>query len=92
MLDDAPDLDEDLRPRFAGNAVRPVGSTALRQAIEQTQPLLGLHGHIHESRGATRIGRTLCINPGSMYEQGALLGALVKLGKDKIDTYVLTSG
>lgn len=92
LLDDAPDLDENLRPRYAGNAVKPVGSKSLRQAIEKTQPLLGLHGHIHESRGATRVGKTLCINPGSMYEQGALLGALVKLGKNKIDTYVLTSG
>jgi len=92
MLDDAPELDENLRPKYAGNAVKPVGSKALRQAIEQAQPLLGLHGHIHESRGAARIGRTLCINPGSMYEQSTLLGALVKLGKDKIDTYVLTTG
>lgn len=92
MLDDAPDLDEQLRPMLAGNAVRPVGSRALRAAIEKNQPLLGLHGHIHESRGATRIGRTLCINPGSMYEQGSLLGALIRLGKQKIDSYVLTSG
>jgi uncharacterized protein len=92
MLDDAPELDENLRPKYAGNAVVPVGSRALRQAIEKNQPLLGLHGHIHESRGATRIGRTLCINPGSMYEQGSLLGALVKLGRDKIDSYVLTQG
>ncbi|MFM8320853.1 MAG: metallophosphoesterase [Chloroflexota bacterium] len=92
MLDDAPELDENLRPKYAGNAVKPVGSKALRQVIEKHQPLLGLHGHIHESRGASRIGKSLCINPGSMYEQGTLLGALVKLGKDKIDTYVLTSG
>lgn len=92
LLDDAPDLDDQLRPKLAGNAVHPVGSSALRAAIEKNQPLLGLHGHIHESRGAARIGRTLCINPGSMYEQGSLLGALVKLGKDKIENYVLTSG
>ena len=92
MLDDAPDLTEDLRPKYAGNALKPVGSTALRSAIEKHQPLLGLHGHIHESRGSTRLGRTLCINPGSMYEQGSLLGALIKLGKDKIDNYVLTTG
>lgn len=92
MLDDAPELDENLRPKYAGNAVVPVGSRALRQAIEKNQPLLGLHGHIHESRGAIHIGRTLCINPGSMYEQGSLLGALVKLGRDKIDSYVLTQG
>ena len=92
MLDDAAELDADLRPKYAGNAMTPVGSRALRSVIEKHQPLLGLHGHIHESRGSTRIGKTLCINPGSMYEQGTLLGALVKLGKDKIDTYVLTSG
>jgi hypothetical protein len=91
-LDEAPDLDENLRPRYAGNALKPVGSTALRTAIENHQPLLGLHGHIHEGRGHSRIGKTLCINPGSLYEQGVLQGALVKLGKNKIESYVLTQG
>ena len=91
-LDEAPELDKDLRPKMAGQALKPVGSIALRKAIEETQPLLGLHGHIHEGRGATRIGKTLCINPGSMYEQGTLLGAIVKLGKGKIENYVLTTG
>ena len=91
-LDDAPELDKDLRPVLAGNSMIPVGSKALRAAIEKTQPLLGLHGHIHEGRGAIRIGKTLCINPGSMYEQGTLLGTIVKLGKDKVENYVLTSG
>jgi Icc-related predicted phosphoesterase len=91
-LDEAPELDKDLRPKMAGQALKPVGSTALRKAIEEVQPLLGLHGHIHEGRGATRIGKTLCINPGSMYEQGTLLGAIVNLGKNKIENYVLTSG
>jgi uncharacterized protein len=91
-LDEAPELDKDLRPKMAGQALKPVGSTALRKVIAETQPLLGLHGHIHEGRGATRIGKTLCINPGSMYEQGTLLGAIVKLGKNKIENYVLTTG
>jgi len=91
-LDEAPELDKDLRPVLAGQALKPVGSTALRKAIEETRPLLGLHGHIHEGRGATRIGKTLCINPGSMYEQGTLLGAIVALGENKIENYVLTSG
>ena len=91
-LDDAPELDKDLRPVLAGNSMIPVGSKALRAAIEKNQPLLGLHGHIHEGRGAIRIGKTLCINPGSMYEQGTLLGTIVKLGKDKVENYVLTSG
>ncbi|MEP7133309.1 MAG: metallophosphoesterase [Chloroflexota bacterium] len=91
-LDEAPELDKDLRPVLAGNSMIPVGSKALRAAIEKTQPLLGLHGHIHEGRGTTRIGKTLCINPGSMYEQGTLLGTIVSLGKNKIENYVLTSG
>jgi len=91
-LDEAPELDKELRPVLAGNSMKPVGSTALRAAIEKIQPLLGLHGHIHEGRGTTRIGKTLCINPGSMYEQGTLLGTLVKLGKNKIDSFVLTTG
>lgn len=92
QLDEAPELDKDLRPVLAGNSMKPVGSTALRKAIEKVQPLLGLHGHIHEGRGSSRIGKTLCINPGSMYEQGTLLGAIVKLGKNKIENYVLTTG
>ena len=91
-LDEAPELDKDLRPVLAGQSLRPVGSTALRKAIEKHQPLLGLHGHIHEGRGATRIGKTLCINPGSMYEQGTLLGTIVKLGRNKVENYVLTTG
>ena len=91
-LDEAPELDKDLRPVLAGQSLKPVGSSALRKAIETTQPLLGLHGHIHEGRGSMRVGKTLCINPGSMYEQGTLLGAIVKLGRNKIENYVLTTG
>jgi Icc-related predicted phosphoesterase len=91
-LDEAPELDKNLRPVLAGQSLKPVGSTALREVIEKHQPLLGLHGHIHEGRGATRIKKTLCINPGSMYEQGALLGAIVTLGKNNIENYVLTTG
>jgi Icc-related predicted phosphoesterase len=91
-LDDAPELTADLRPKYAGNALIPVGSKAVRDIIQEYQPLLGLHGHIHEAKGSTRLGRTLCINPGSMYEQGTLLGALVKLDRDKIKSYVLTTG
>ena len=91
-LDEAPELDKDLRPVLAGQSLQPVGSTALREVIQTYQPLVSLHGHIHEGRGATRIGKTLCINPGSMYEQGTLLGAIVMLGKNKVENYVLTSG
>jgi Icc-related predicted phosphoesterase len=65
----------------------------VRETIERYQPALGLHGHIHEARGSARLGRTLCINPGSSYEQGQLLGAVIELdGKKKVKKFVLTSG
>ena len=92
-LDDAPELTKDMMLKDAGRAVRPVGSTAVREAIEEHQPALSLHGHIHEARGNARIGRTLCINPGSSYEQGDLLGAVIDLdGKKKVKRFLLTSG
>jgi uncharacterized protein len=92
-LDDAPELTEDMMLKDAGRAVKPVGSTAVREAIEAHEPALSLHGHIHESRGNCRIGRTLCINPGSSYEQGDLMGAVVDLdGKKKVKRFLLTSG
>ena len=92
-LDDAPEITEDMRAKHAGRSTVPVGSTAVREAIEEGRPALSLHGHIHEARGSTRIGRTLCINPGSSYEQGQLLGAVVDLdGGKKVKRFVLTSG
>jgi Icc-related predicted phosphoesterase len=92
-LDDAPELDEELKPRYAGHAHVPVGSVAVREAIERYQPALSLHGHIHECRASARLGRTLAINPGSAYEQGQLLGAVVDLdGSKKVKRFVLTSG
>jgi len=91
-LDECPELTEDLKPVLGGRALIPVGSTAVREIIEEYQPLLGLFGHIHEGKGTARIGKTLCINPGSMYEQGRLLGAVIQLQKKKIGSYLLTTG
>jgi len=68
------------------------GSLAVRAAIEKYQPLLGLHGHIHECRGITRIGRTLCCNPGSEYSEGIVRGVIVNLDNKKVRSYQLTSG
>jgi uncharacterized protein len=87
QLDDAPVLDKNLRPRRTGRRFAPVGSTAVRRVIEEHQPLLGLHGHIHESKGATYIGRTLCLNPGSRYEEGALAGYLITLEHGRVRSY-----
>lgn len=68
------------------------GSTAVKKAIENNQPLLGLHGHIHESRGSSKIGRTLCINPGSEYGEGILRGVLVTIKDNAVQSFSFTSG
>jgi uncharacterized protein len=80
-LDTAAELDASLTVVTVAGEPKliPVGSTAVRELIERYQPLLSLHGHVHESPGATRIGRTLCINPGSAYHTGRIAGCLVKL-------------
>jgi Icc-related predicted phosphoesterase len=92
-LDEAPAIDADLKLLHGGRALRPVGSTAVRTAIEKHQPLLSLHGHIHESKGAIKIGRTLSINPGSSYEEGMLMGAIIQLDPKKgIKSYQLVNG
>jgi Icc-related predicted phosphoesterase len=93
-LDVAIKLDEQLRPVIRGGEPEliHVGSIAVRRSIEQHQPLLGLHGHIHESRAACKIGRTLCLNPGSEYGEGILRGALVELEDDRVKFYLLTQG
>ena len=70
-----------------------VGSSAVKEVIKEVQPLLSLHGHIHESRAAERLGRTLAINPGSSYVEGTLSGVVVDLdGKSKVKRYRLTMG
>jgi uncharacterized protein len=86
-LDTAPLLDANLRPTVsAGDVLRgPVGSTAVRKLIEDYQPLLAIHGHIHESGGERRIGKTLCINPGSQANEGVLRGYLVDIGTKGIE-------
>jgi Icc-related predicted phosphoesterase len=69
-----------------------VGSIAVRDFIEQRQPLLGLHGHVHESKAGQRIGSTLCLNPGSEYTQGTLCGALVALGNRAVVSHQFVVG
>ncbi len=93
-LDDAPELDASLKVQTSMGQTRfkPVGSTAVRAAIERYQPLLGLHGHVHEAHASCKIGRTVCINPGSDYSEGVLHGALVILNKGKLKGYQMVSG
>ena len=94
-IDTAPMMDENLSPIIQGGSMLmgPAGSEAVRALIEKYQPLIALHGHIHESRGTAKIGKTVCINPGSAYGEGVLHGALFELDKRKgLKRYQLTSG
>ena len=56
--------------------------------------MLSLHGHIHESKGAVKLGKTLAVNPGSTYEDGVLQAAVVDLDakKGRIKNYILVNG
>jgi Icc-related predicted phosphoesterase len=85
-LDDAPKSDA------ATRNLCPVGSTAVGDSIKKYQPLLGLHGHIHEARGFVKIGRTTCINPGSSYDRGILLGALINVDEKCVKSFIPVTG
>jgi hypothetical protein len=94
-LDNAPKLDKDLNPSVepgGGFEMAPAGSTAVRDAIQKHQPLLGLHGHIHESKGTFKLGRTLCLNPGSEYAERILRGVLLDVEGRRVKDFMFTSG
>lgn len=93
-LDTACEVDEDLHYVTKGGRPHEIatGSPAVRQIIEEAQPLLSLHGHIHESKGVTTIGRTVAINPGSDYGSGHLDGCLVHLAPERVVGQYLVSG
>ena len=85
-LDLAPELDKDLRPVIgaAGMVMKAAGSTAVRKAIEEYQPMLGFFGHIHESPGRVNIGRTVCINSGSEYSTGLLRAFVIDFDGENV--------
>ena len=93
-LDNAPKIGEDMRYVSGGQALIPVGSKAIRDAILEYGPALSLHGHIHEGRGAVKLGRTLAVNPGSSYEDGVLQAAILDLDpkKAEVKRYLLING
>jgi Icc-related predicted phosphoesterase len=93
-LDGAPKLNPDMTYVAGGRAIVPVGSHAIRDAILEYGPVLSLHGHIHEGRGAVKLGRTLAVNPGSTYEDGVLQAAIVDLDpkKGEVKHYLLING
>jgi Icc-related predicted phosphoesterase len=92
QLDVAPKIDWETLT-VQGQDTAHVGSKAVREVIDEVQPIASLHGHIHESRAAVRLGRTLAINPGSSYVEGTLSGVVLELdGKKKAKNYRLTMG
>jgi Icc-related predicted phosphoesterase len=93
-LDTAFEVDDDLSYVTKGGQPHEVsiGSPAVRQIIEEVQPALSLHGHVHESKGITRIGRTWAINPGSDYPSGNLEGTVVDLAGDEVTKRLLVRG
>jgi hypothetical protein len=66
----------------------------VRAAVLKYQPMLSVHGHIHESKGVKKLGRTLAMNPGSSYTDGVLQGAILDLDekKGKVARYILVNG
>ena len=93
-LDTAFELDADFNVITSAGQPKtiPVGSQAVRTLIESHEPLLALHGHIHESKNVVRIGNTLCINPGSNYADGVLDGAIVDLEDGAVVRHQLVTG
>jgi len=93
-IDLAYKMTADLKVEMAGGQalLQSVGSTAVRKLIERVQPVLSLHGHIHESRGSTKIGTTLAINSGSSYTEGVLQGAIVAMQGNKVTGFQLVAG
>lgn len=93
-LDECPALDENLKPisNMGQPVMKAVGSTSARKVIEKYQPLIGLHGHIHEGKGTYKMNRTLCVNPGSDYTEGLLRGCILTLDNAQVLDVQFTSG
>ena len=93
-IDQCPALTSDLEIEFEGGQVimTSAGSSAIRRGLEELQPVLSLHGHIHEARGVHKIGRTLCLNPGSEYAEGIMKASIVNLEPARVKGYILISG
>jgi Icc-related predicted phosphoesterase len=93
-LDVAPLLDAQLRPVYLPGGepqMVHVGCKAVRALLQRVQPMAGLHGHIHESRGYEKIGRTMCFNPGSEYTIGVLSSLLLSLSREKVESFMFLS-
>jgi len=94
MLDLAPELDANKKPVTVAGQVNfvHVGSKAVRSAIEKYQPMIGLHGHIHESYGHDKLGETPVVNPGSEYGEGILRGYLIEIEDGRVGNHWKVEG
>jgi Icc-related predicted phosphoesterase len=91
-LDRCPKLDASVDPPRPVSGVEiAAGSTAVADALSRHEPMLSLHGHIHESAGIREIGRTIAINPGSEYGEGVLRSTIVDIDGDRIIPQLLTA-
>jgi uncharacterized protein len=93
-LDACPKLDKNLQVVYEMGLPAQIhaGCQTLADVIKEYQPLLGLHGHIHEGRAKINIGKTICINPGSVYPEGILQGAMITLRDGQVTQTNLTQG
>jgi Icc-related predicted phosphoesterase len=92
-LDVAPEVTDDLNTVFRGGQANmiSVGSTAVREVMERHQPLLGVHGHVHESRSIGKVGRAVVVNPGSEYTEGVLRAAVITVDKDRVNAQLMSA-
>ncbi len=93
-IDLAPQLDKNKKPVTSGGQIcnTHAGSKSVRKAIENFQPLLGLHGHIHEAAGVDIIQDTICINPGSEHSEGILHGYVIRIFNNMVENYWRVEG
>ena len=93
-LDACPKLDKNLQVVYEMGLPAQIhaGCQTLTDIIREHQPLLGLHGHIHEGRAKINIGKTICINPGSVYPEGILQGAMITLRHGQVAQANLMQG
>ena len=70
-----------------------IGSKAVLDLINEFQPFVSLHGHVHESAGIEKIGNTIAINLGSLYQLGEPSVAVFEVHKElkglSVITYVI---
>lgn len=93
-LDLAPKLKPDLTPVMGPGGVETihVGSQAVTGAIRKYRPLIGLHGHIHESAAHDRIEGVPVVNPGSEYGENVLRGVIVETTRDGVQRFWRVEG